>query len=52
MLGVTMAEMSPGAAMRELQKAQAGMKKARGLLKQARENPRALDECSAPAGKV
>ncbi len=31
-----MAEMSPGAALRDLQKAQAGMKKARELLKQAR----------------
>jgi hypothetical protein len=38
-----MAEMSSGTALRELQKAQAGMKKVRGLLKQAREDPRALD---------
>jgi hypothetical protein len=38
-----MAEMSPGTALRDLQKAQAGMKKVRALLKQARENPRALD---------
>jgi predicted nucleic acid-binding Zn ribbon protein len=36
-----MAEMSPGTALRDLQKAQAGMKKARELLKQARLNPRA-----------
>jgi predicted nucleic acid-binding Zn ribbon protein len=38
-----MAEMSPGTALRELQKAQAGMKKARELLKQARVNPRAAE---------
>jgi hypothetical protein len=38
-----MAEMSPGTALRELQKAQAGMKKARELLKQARANPRVAD---------
>jgi hypothetical protein len=38
-----MAEMSPGAALRELQKAQAGMKKARELLKLSRGNPQALD---------
>jgi hypothetical protein len=38
-----MAEMSPGTALRDLQKAQAGMKKSRELLKQMRENPRALD---------
>ena len=35
--------MSPGTALRELQQAQAGMRKARELLKQARENPRVLD---------
>ena len=34
-----MAEMSPGTALRELQKAQAGMKKARELLKQAQRQP-------------
>ena len=34
-----MAEMSPGTALRDLQKAQAGMKKARELLKQARVEP-------------
>ncbi len=44
-----MAEMSPGTALRELQKAQAGMKKARELLKQTRGNPRAL-EATFPAG--
>ncbi len=38
-----MAEKSPGTALRELQQAQAGMKKARGLMKQGREDPRALD---------
>ena len=38
-----MAEMSPGTALRELQRAQAGMKKTRELLKQARENPRVVD---------
>jgi hypothetical protein len=38
-----MAEMSPGTALRELQKAQTGMKKARELLKQARVSPRAAD---------
>jgi hypothetical protein len=36
-----MAEMSPGAALRELQKVQAGMKKAREVMKHARANPRA-----------
>ena len=35
--------MSPGTALRDLQKAQAGMKKARELMKQARENPRVVD---------
>ena len=35
-----MPEMTPGTALRELQHAQAGLKKARELLKQARENPR------------
>ena len=35
--------MTPGAALRELQKAQAGMKKARELMKQARQDPRASD---------
>ena len=39
-----MPEMSPGAALRELQQAQAGLKKARALLKQARENSRLLPE--------
>jgi hypothetical protein len=34
--------MSPGAALRDLQQAQAGLKKARVLLKQVRENPRTL----------
>jgi hypothetical protein len=38
-----MAEMSPGTALRELQKAQAGMKKSRELLKQARVNSRIAD---------
>jgi hypothetical protein len=38
-----MAEMTSGTALRDLQKAQAGMKKVRELLKQARENPRAVD---------
>jgi hypothetical protein len=37
-----MPEMSPGAALRELQQAQAGLRKAREVLKQARENPRLL----------
>jgi hypothetical protein len=37
-----MSEMSPGAAQRDLQQAQAGLRKARALLKQARENPRLL----------
>ncbi len=36
-----MAEMSPKAALRELRAAQAGMRKARQLLSQAREGPRA-----------
>jgi hypothetical protein len=39
-----MAEMSSGMALRELQKAQAGMKKARELLKQSRVNPRIADK--------
>jgi predicted nucleic acid-binding Zn ribbon protein len=39
-----MAEMSPGTALRDLQKAQAGMKKARELLKQARVNPQVADK--------
>jgi predicted nucleic acid-binding Zn ribbon protein len=39
-----MAEMSPGTALRELQKAQAGMKKARELLKQTRLNPQVADK--------
>jgi hypothetical protein len=39
-----MAEMSPGTALRELQRAQAGMKKARELLKQARVNPQVGDK--------
>lgn len=34
-----MAEMSSGAALRELRAAHAGLKKARQLMKQARENP-------------
>ncbi len=38
-----MAEMSPGTALRDLQKAQAAMKKAHALLKDARESPRAVD---------
>jgi hypothetical protein len=38
-----MAEMSSGAALRELQKAQAIMKKARELLKETRGNQRSLD---------
>ncbi len=42
-----MAEMSPGAALRELQKAQAVMKKARELLKQTRGNPRSVDQALA-----
>jgi hypothetical protein len=42
-----MAEMSPGAALRELQKAQAVMKKARELLKQTRDNPRSADKALA-----
>jgi hypothetical protein len=37
-----MPEMSPGTALRELQQAQAGLRKARALLKQARDNPRLL----------
>jgi hypothetical protein len=36
----TMAEMSPKAALRDLRAAQAGMRKARQLLSQAREDPR------------
>src|SRR5262245_33440828 len=39
-----MAEMTSGTALRELQKAQAGMKKARELLKQSRGNPRVADK--------
>ncbi len=42
-----MAEMSPGAALRELQRAQAGMKKARELLKQTRGNPQSVDKAFA-----
>jgi hypothetical protein len=42
MWGVKMPEMTPGTALRELQHAQAGLKKARALLKQARDNPRLL----------
>jgi hypothetical protein len=42
MWGVMMPEMSPGAALRELQQAQAGLKKARALLQQAKDNPRLL----------
>jgi hypothetical protein len=34
-----MAEMSPGTALRQLRQAQAGMKKARQLMRQGRENP-------------
>jgi hypothetical protein len=37
-----MAGMSPGAVLRELQQAQAGLKKARSLLKQVKGNPRTL----------
>ena len=37
-----MPEMSPGAALRELQQAQAGLRKARQLLKQSKDNPRLL----------
>jgi len=37
-----MADMSPGAALRQLRVARAGLKKARQLMKQARENPRAV----------
>ena len=44
-----MAEMSPGTALRQLKQAHAGLKKARQLMKQARENPRigpsVLDAC-------
>ena len=36
-----MAEMSPGTVLRDLQKVQASMKKARALLKDAKESPRA-----------
>jgi hypothetical protein len=36
-----MRAMSPGAALRELQQAHAGLRKTRELLKQARDNPRA-----------
>jgi hypothetical protein len=42
-----MAEMSPGAALRDLQKAQAVMKKARGLLKETRGNQGSLDKVLA-----
>jgi hypothetical protein len=35
-----MAEMSPGTALRQLKQAHAGLKKARQLMKQARDNPR------------
>ncbi len=42
-----MAEMSPGAALRDLQKAQAVMKKARGLLKETRGNHQSLDRAFA-----
>jgi hypothetical protein len=37
-----MSGMSPGAALRELQQAQAGLRKARELLKQVKDNPRLL----------
>ena len=38
--GPAMAEMSPGTALRQLKQAHAGLKKARQLMKQARDNPR------------
>ena len=45
-----MAEMSPGTALRDLQKAQAGMKKARELLKQAEGEPATLLDAVFAAG--
>ncbi len=42
-----MPEMSPGAALRELQQAQAGLRKARQLMKQARDNPQLLPKVFA-----
>jgi hypothetical protein len=42
MWGAMMSGMSPGAALRELQQAQAGLRKARELLKQVKDNPRLL----------
>jgi hypothetical protein len=44
-----MAEMSPGTALRQLQQAQAGLKKARRFLQQVRENPR-VAEAALDAG--
>ena len=45
--------MSPGAALRELQQAQAGLRKARELLKQAKDNPPVAAEAySTPAGRA
>jgi len=44
-----MAEMSPGTALRQLQQAQAGLKKARRFLQQARENP-GVAEAALDAG--
>ncbi len=40
--GAMMPGMSPGTALRELQQAQAGLRKARELLKQVKDNPRML----------
>ena len=46
-----MPEMSPGAALRELQQAQAGLRKARALLKQVKDNPR-LVVCDEPTSAL
>jgi hypothetical protein len=42
-----MPEMSPGAALRELQQAQAGLRKARALLNEAKGSPRLLPKVFA-----
>jgi hypothetical protein len=59
MWGVMMPGMSPGAALRELQQAHAGLRKARELLKQAKNNPRLLPhvfdagwQCLATAHRI
>jgi hypothetical protein len=46
-----MQEMTPGAALRELQQAQAGLRKARELLKLTKHDPRALTSSFAAGWK-